>query len=92
MTGYQMQQSQIDEALRNTVGSYRLMTDKAVWIPRRGTTGGDKRPGSITGAKAVAADWGCNLLVLLDTKMARNNIKVQSRNEERVFLVHAGMQ
>ena len=90
LTSYGMQEGLIDDAVRNAVGAYRLMTEEPVWIPKRSATGNPGTPGSIASAQQVAADWGCNLLLLLDTKMTRNELLMQGRNEEQVWLVHAG--
>lgn len=90
LTAYDMQERLIDDAVRKAVGAYRLMTAEPVWIPKRSATGSNGTPGSIAAVQSVAADWGCDLLLLLDTKMTRNELLVQGRNEEQVWLVHAG--
>lgn len=90
MTGYRMQEDRIAAAVEARVGSYRIMTDEPVWIPKRSADRVRQQSSSIVSVQSIAADWGCNLLVLLDTKMAQTGVMVQARNEERVWLVHAG--
>ena len=90
MTAYRMDQERIAAAVEEEVGGYRLMTDEPVWIPKRSASGEGAYSGSIATVQSIAADWGCNLLLLLDTKMARTGVMVQARNEDRVWLVHAG--
>ena len=90
LTAYKMQEDLLDEAVRREVGGYRLMTDEPLWIPRRSATGTQGAPGSVAAVQSIAADWGCDLLLLLDTKMERNDLLTQGRKEEQVWLVHAG--
>lgn len=90
MTGYRGDEARIDAAVRERIGDYRILTDEPVWIPRTTVHGNGEYAGSIATVQSIAADWGCNLLLLLDTKMARTGMMVQSRNEERIWLVHAG--
>jgi hypothetical protein len=47
---------------------------------------------SLVGIRSIAADWGCNLLVLLDVKMGKTGSKLQSQNSDRLWLVEAGMR
>lgn len=90
MTGYKMDEDAISAAIEAEVGAYRIMTDEPVWIPKRSVHGEGAYAGSIATVQAIAGDWGCNLLVLLDTRMDRTSMRTQSRNEERVWLVLAG--
>ena len=90
LTGQNLERGQVDEAVRKQAGPYRLMTEEPVWIPRRKASGNTGYPSSIAGVQSISADWGCNLVVLLDTKMSQTNVKNQSRNEDRVWLVVAG--
>lgn len=82
--------ARIDAAVRDRVGDYRIMTDEPVWIPKRSASGESEYAGSIATVQSIAGDWGCNLLLLLDSKMDRTGVMVQARNEDRVWLVHAG--
>ena len=92
MTGYEMQEDKIAEAVRKQAGAYRVLTEKPVWIPKRDVSGDSGEMSSLAGIRSIAADWGCNLLVLLEVKMGQTGLKVQSRNENRVWLVEAGMR
>jgi hypothetical protein len=90
MTGYKQQPSAIDAAVRAQAGAYQIMTPEPVWIPKRNTSGEADGTGTIASVQSISADWGCNLLILLDTKMARGELKTQARKEERIWLVEAG--
>ncbi len=92
MTAYNQNQDEIAKAVQEKVGAYRLMTASPVWIPKKGSSRKMKSTASIVRAQSIAADWGCNLLILLDSKMARTEVKTQSRNEDVVWLVQAGMR
>jgi hypothetical protein len=92
LTGYEQDEGRIAQAVQKRVGAYRVMTESPVWIPKRSSVGKSGNSGSIASVQAISADWGCNLLLLLDSKMARNELKKQSRNESRVWLVQAGMR
>ncbi|MGH8035448.1 MAG: hypothetical protein ACREO9_09495 [Lysobacterales bacterium] len=91
-TGYEMHQDKIAEAVRQQAGAYRLMTAKPVWIPKKGVSGNSGEFSNLVGIKSIAADWGCNLLVVLDVKMGKTGFKLESRNEDRIWLVEAGMR
>jgi len=90
LTDENLPQGSVDEAIRKQAGSYRIMTEEAVWIPKRRGSGNTGYPSSIAGVQSIAADWGCNLLVLLDSKMSKTDVRTQARNEDRVWLVVAG--
>ena len=90
LTAYDLSDGQVASAVREQVGNFQFMTEKPIWIPRRTMAGDDHKSGKLAGVQAVAAEWGCDLLVLLDVKMAQNELRRQSRNESRVWLVHAG--
>jgi len=92
MTGYEQQQDKITKAVQEQVGAYKVMTDGPVWIPKLSSSRKSRSPASIVHVQSIAADWGCNLLILLDSKMARTELKTQARNEEVVWLVQAGMR
>ena len=92
MTGYEQQQDKITKAVQEKVGAYKVMTDGAVWIPRRAPSGKSKSQASIVNVQSIAADWGCNLLILLDSKMGQTERKRQARNEDVIWLVQAGMR
>lgn len=91
MTAYGMQEERVSQALREQLGEYRLVTDKPVQIPRDYAYWNRDNINGIAGAKAEAASWGCNLLVLMDVKAARAGVGgLQGRTEDRVWLVHVG--
>lgn len=91
MTSYNLQEERISQALREQLGEYRLVTDKPVQIPRDYAFWNRDNIKGIAGAKAEAAEWGCNLLVLLETRAARSTVGgFQGRTEDRVWLVHVG--
>jgi hypothetical protein len=90
MTGFDMQQDEISAALQKELGSYRLVTDKPVQIPRDYAYWNRKGIKGISGAKSEAAAWGCNLLVLLEVKAVRTGVNVQARNEDRAWMVYVG--
>lgn len=92
MTGYEQRQDEIARAVQEKVGSYHVMTDSPVWIPKQGSSRKSRSSASIVHVQSIAADWGCNLLILLDSKMARTEVKRQSRNEDVIWLVQAGMR
>lgn len=92
MTGYEQQQDKITKAVQEKVGAYKVMTDGAVWIPKRAPSGPSKSQASIVNVQSIAADWGCNLLILLDSKMGQTERKRQARNEDVIWLVQAGMR
>jgi hypothetical protein len=92
MTGYEQQQDKITKAVQEQVGAYKVMTDGPVWIPKKNASRKSRSPASIVRVQSIAADWGCNLLILLDAKMARTELKTQARNEDVVWLVQAGMR
>jgi hypothetical protein len=92
LTGYEQDEARISRGLEERVGAYRVMTESPVWIPKRSSTGTSGNSGSIASVQSISADWGCNLLLLLDSKMARNELKKQARNESRLWLVEAGMR
>lgn len=91
-TGYEMQRDKIDAAVKQQAGSYRIMTEKPVWIPKKGVSGNASELSSLVGIRSIAADWGCSLLVLLDVKMGKTGSKLQSQNSDRLWLVEAGMR
>jgi len=91
VSSYNQNQSQIAEAVRARTGSYRIMTKEPVWIPKRNSRANEDSPGKLADVQGIAADWGCNLLLLLDSRMGQTAMKTQSRNEARVWLVEAGM-
>lgn len=91
MTSYDMQEDRISQALRAQLGEYRLVTDKPVQVPRDYAFWNRNNIKGIAGAKAEAASWGCNLLVLMEAKAARASVGgLQGRTEDRVWLVHVG--
>lgn len=90
MTPYRRDQSRIAAEVSERVGEYRIMTEEPVWIPRLSATGTGDYAGSIATVQNIAAKWGCDLLLLLDTKMDRTGLLTQARNESRVWLVQAG--
>ncbi|MEJ8569150.1 hypothetical protein [Elongatibacter sediminis] len=90
MTAYELNETRISAAIEERVGAYRILTDEPVWIPKRSTHGESAYAGNIATVQSIAGEWGCNLLILLDTRMERTSVRTQSRNESRVFLVHAG--
>jgi hypothetical protein len=91
MTSYNMQEERISQALREQLGEYRLVTDKPVQIPRDYAFWNRDNVKGIAGAKAEAAEWGCNLLVLLETRAARSSVGgLQGRTDDLVWLVHVG--
>jgi hypothetical protein len=90
MTSFDMQEDEINAALQARFGSYRLVTDKPVQIPRDYAYWNRNKISGIAGAKTEAAQWGCNLLVLMEVKAARSGVGVQARNEDRVWMVHVG--
>jgi hypothetical protein len=91
MTSYEMQEERISQALREQLGEYRLVTDTPVQIPRDYAFWNRGNIKGIAGAKAEAAAWGCNLLVLMETKAARSTVGgLQGRTEDVVWLVHVG--
>jgi len=92
MTGYEQNQDEIAKAVQEQVGGYHLMTQTPVWIPKNSSSGKMRSAASIVQVQSIAADWGCNLLILLDSKMARTERKRESRNEDVVWLVQAGMR
>ena len=92
LTGENLPQGQVSEAVRKQAGPYRLMTQEPVWVPKRRGSGNTGYPSSIAGVQSIAADWGCNLVVLLDSKMAQTDVRTQARNEDRIWLVVAGMR
>lgn len=92
LTGENLPQGEVSEAVRKQAGAYRLMTEEPVWVPKRRGSGNTGYPSSIAGVQSIVADWGCNLVVLLDTKMSKTDVRTQARNEDRVWLVVAGMR
>jgi hypothetical protein len=90
MTSYNLQEDKITAALQQELGSYRLVTDKPVQIPKDYAYWNRDQIGGIAGAKSEAASWGCNLLVLMEVKAARSGVGDQARNEDRVWMVHVG--
>jgi len=92
MTGYEQQQDKITKAVQEKVGTYKVMTKGAVWIPKRTTSGKSKSQASIVNVQTIAADWGCNLLILLDSKMGQTERKREAQNEDVIWLVQAGMR
>lgn len=91
MTSYNMQEDKVSQALQQKLGNYRLVTDKPVQIPRDYAFWNRDNIKGIAGAKAEAAEWGCNLLVLMDVKAARSGVGgLQAPVEDRVWLVHVG--
>jgi hypothetical protein len=90
LTPYEPSEALIAAAVREQVGNFQFMTDEPVWIPKRTSAGDYNNTGKIAGVQSIAAEWGCDLLVLLDVKMTKNDLRRQSRNENRTWLVHAG--
>jgi hypothetical protein len=91
MTSYNQQESRIETALKEQYGNYRLVTDKPVQVPRDYAYWNRNQVNGIAGAKAEAAQWGCNLLVLMEVKAARATVGgLQGRTEDRVWMVHVG--
>lgn len=91
MTAYDMPEDRMMQVLKSEVGEYRLVTDKPVQIPRDYAFWNSSAVNGIAGAKSEAASWGCNLLVLMQVKAARNGVGgLQSRVEDRVWMVHVG--
>jgi hypothetical protein len=90
MIRYNMQEDQITAALQQELGSYRLVTEKPVQIPKDYAYWNRDQVSGLAGAKSEAASWGCNLLVLLEVKAARTGVGDQARNEDRVWMVHVG--
>jgi hypothetical protein len=90
LTPYDLSEGQVAAAVREQVGNFRFMTEEPIWIPKRSMSGDIHSSGKIAGVQAIAAEWGCDLLVLLDMKMAQNELRRQSRNEGKTWLVHAG--
>jgi len=91
LTAYDMQQPEINAVLQKELGSnYRLVTDKPVQIPRDYAYWNRDNNKGIAGAKAEAARWGCNLLVLTEVKAARTGVNMQARNEDRIWMVLVG--
>jgi hypothetical protein len=91
MTAHNLQEQRIAQALDEQLGEYRLVTDQPVQIPRDYAFWNRGNIKGIAGAKAEAAEWGCNLLVLLEVKAARSSVgSLQGRTEDRVWLVHVG--
>ncbi len=90
MTSFDMQESTVSSALQAKLGNYRLVTVKPVQVPRDYAYWNSRNINGIAGAKSEAAQWGCNLLVLMEVKAARSSVGKQARNEERAWMVHVG--
>lgn len=91
MSAYNLQESRIQAALQEQFGNYRLVTDKPVQVPRDYAYWNRDQVNGIAGAKAEAAEWGCNLLVLMQVKAARRGVGgLQAPSEDRVWMVHVG--
>jgi len=90
MTAFDLQEDKITAALQAKLGNYRLVTEKPVQVPRDYAYWNSRNIKGIAGAKSEAAQWGCNLLVLMEVKAARTSGGVQARNEDRAWMVHVG--
>ena len=91
MSSSNMQADQVSQALQQKLGSYQLVTDKPVQVPRDYAYWNRNNIKGIAGAKSEAAGWGCNLLVLMEVKAARSGVGgLQANTEDRVWLVHVG--
>lgn len=91
MTAYSRQEDRFEQALQAEVGNFRLVTESPVQIPRDYAFWNSQSIHGIAGAKSEAASWGCNLLVLMEVKAARKGVGgLQSRVEDRVWMVHVG--
>jgi len=90
VTTYNRREDLIDDAVRQRVGSYRIMTDEPLWIPRKNLSDVTGSAGRITDVQSISAGWGCNLLLLLDSRAARTGLTAQSGEEGVEWLVHAG--
>jgi hypothetical protein len=90
LTSFDMQEGEIRSALQAKFGSYNLVTEKPVQVPRDYAYWSSQNISGISGAKSEAAQWGCNLLVLVEVKAARTSVGKQARNEDRAWMVLVG--